>query len=180
MSYTKEDLKTAFGINSTNTVRQTLQACGLPTSRRSYTNEEIEGPFSTARQMIEAGRTYDEVADHFQAGARQAAPGPSAAGTAANGGQEAVGDIRMAAFNLANAAADQAMGEVVEQALVPLMQFHLGQHMKAGGFAGQVERACDQIYAGPSGNSAPLLQAGMEAMGYLPEAQPPVLAASEI
>ena len=175
--YSKSSLEQEFGL-SKNTVRETLKACGLSTSRRGYTQDEYD-KFKTARQMIGQGQTYDQVSHHFQPGARPVKnEAPSAQGAASNAGQETTGDVRMAAFQIANAMADSAMAEVVGSAMLPLMQFHLGRHMQAGGFTAQVEEACSQIQAGQVGNSQPLLQTGMEAMGLLPEASAPALPAS--
>ena len=63
----KKDLQERFGI-SLNTVRKTLEACGLDTARCEYTEEEINERFDVARQMLtEQQKSYAEVADHFGA-----------------------------------------------------------------------------------------------------------------
>jgi hypothetical protein len=69
MSITKRALGERFNL-SHNTVRDTLEACGLDTSRRDYTEEEIEQYFIPARKLIEEGASYKEVAEKF--GGREA------------------------------------------------------------------------------------------------------------
>ena len=62
---TKKDLANQFGI-SLNTVRETLKACGLDTSKSEYTEEEISNRFEVARTMLtEEQKNYAEVATHF-------------------------------------------------------------------------------------------------------------------
>lgn len=174
--YSKSDLEQKFGITK-NTVRDTLKACGLSTSRREYTSDEVR-KFEFARQQIEQGQTYHQVAQHFSVGTKQVdVQEVNAQGAAENSAQESAGDVRMAAFQMANAMADSAMREVAESAMVPLMQFHLGRHMQGGSFASQVDSVCQQIQSGQVGNSQPLLQAGMESLGLLPESAVPALPA---
>ncbi|NEO33485.1 MAG: hypothetical protein F6K36_24285 [Symploca sp. SIO3C6] len=63
----KKDLQERYGI-TLNTVRQTLEACGLDTSRQEYTEAEITERFEVARRMItEEKKSYAEVASHFGA-----------------------------------------------------------------------------------------------------------------
>ncbi|MCY6494541.1 hypothetical protein [Leptolyngbya sp. GGD] len=62
--YTKKDLEALFDI-SDNTVITTLKACGLSTSVRQYTIEEIRERFFPARQMFDAGKSSTEIADFF-------------------------------------------------------------------------------------------------------------------
>ena len=61
---TKKDLKRRFSIGH-NTVYRTLQACPLGTKKKNYTEAEIEQYFIPARQMIAAGKTYQEVKQYF-------------------------------------------------------------------------------------------------------------------
>jgi hypothetical protein len=64
---TKKDLQERFGI-SLNTVRKTLEACGLDTSKSEYTEEEIRDRFEVARTMLtDEQKNYAEVAAHFGA-----------------------------------------------------------------------------------------------------------------
>lgn len=51
---------------SHNTVTTTLKACGLDTSRRSYTEEEISERYDVARRMYEAGKTTREIEEYFE------------------------------------------------------------------------------------------------------------------
>jgi hypothetical protein len=62
--YTKKDLEALFDV-SDNTVVTTLKACGLPTSSRQYTKEEVSERFLPARQMFESGKSSTEIADFF-------------------------------------------------------------------------------------------------------------------
>jgi glutamyl/glutaminyl-tRNA synthetase len=175
--YTKADLEREFGL-SKNTVRDTLKCCGLNTGRREYTQDEYL-KFVSARQMLEQGKTYQEVADHFRVGARQVEDeAPSAQGTADNAGQETVGDVKLAAFQIVNKMAEAAMKEAVEKAMLPLMKYHLGQSIQTGDFFSQVNTFCEEIEAGQVGNSQDLLQVGMEVLGFLPESLVPALPAS--
>ena len=61
---TKKDLKLRFNLGR-NTVYRTLQACPLGTKKRQYTEAEIEQYFIPARQMLIAGKTYQEVEQYF-------------------------------------------------------------------------------------------------------------------
>jgi hypothetical protein len=62
--YTKKDLEREFDIADT-TVYRTLQACGLPTSRTKYTEQEITTRFKVARQLFAAKHTFVEVQQYF-------------------------------------------------------------------------------------------------------------------
>ncbi|MBW4444279.1 MAG: hypothetical protein KME10_24240 [Plectolyngbya sp. WJT66-NPBG17] len=62
--YTKKDLEALFDV-SDNTVITTLKACGLTTSSRQYTREEVSERFLPARQMFESGKSSTEIADFF-------------------------------------------------------------------------------------------------------------------
>jgi hypothetical protein len=62
---TKKDLAKKFEI-TLNTVRKTLEACGLDTSKSDYSEEEIRDCFEVARTMVtEEKKGYAEVAAHF-------------------------------------------------------------------------------------------------------------------
>ena len=61
---TKKDLESKFNL-SANTVYKTLQCCGLDTSSKQYSDEEIEQHFVTARKMLDAGKTYNDVEEYF-------------------------------------------------------------------------------------------------------------------
>lgn len=63
--YSKKDLERQFSI-SANTVTETLTACGLNTSKRQYTQEEIQERFIPARKMLESKQyTYEDIKRHF-------------------------------------------------------------------------------------------------------------------
>jgi hypothetical protein len=62
---TNKEIANRFNI-SLNTVRKTLEACGLDTSKAEYTEEEIRDRFEVARKMLtEEQKNYAEVAAHF-------------------------------------------------------------------------------------------------------------------
>lgn len=61
---TKKDLKQRFKIGH-NTVYRTLQVCPLDTKKISYSEAEIEQYFVPARQMLQKGKTYQEVEQYF-------------------------------------------------------------------------------------------------------------------
>ena len=61
----KKDLEQEFSI-SDNTVYKTLKSCGLNTAKEDYSDEEIEIFFRPARQMLDAGKKYDDVKERFQ------------------------------------------------------------------------------------------------------------------
>lgn len=66
MSYTKKDLQNHFSI-SDETVTKTLKACGLDTSTRHYSDDDIDRYFAPARALLEQEDpkkrlTYDQVA----------------------------------------------------------------------------------------------------------------------
>lgn len=63
-TYTKKDLEAHFKIADT-TVYRTLKACGLDTSRRSYTSEEIANYFIPARELFNCGYTFKQVLQYF-------------------------------------------------------------------------------------------------------------------
>jgi hypothetical protein len=57
----KKELEKRYDI-SFNTVRKTLEVCGLDTSRAEYTEEEINDMFDVARRMLtEDKKSYQEV-----------------------------------------------------------------------------------------------------------------------
>jgi MoxR-like ATPase len=62
---TKKELASRFSL-SLNTVRKTLEACGLDTSKAEYTEEEVIERFEVARKMLEQEqKSYAEVAAQF-------------------------------------------------------------------------------------------------------------------
>lgn len=61
---TKKDLKQRFKIGH-NTVYRTLQVCPLDTKKISYSEAEIEQYFVPARQILQKGKTYQEVEQYF-------------------------------------------------------------------------------------------------------------------
>lgn len=56
----KKQLQEQYNL-SHNTVTETLKACGLDTSKREYSDEEINTLFLPARAMLDEGKTYDDV-----------------------------------------------------------------------------------------------------------------------
>lgn len=61
----KAQLGELLELGSRNTVRDTLRACGLDSKKERYTSDEIFNNFIPAREMIEAGKRYGEIAEHF-------------------------------------------------------------------------------------------------------------------
>ena len=79
----KKELQEKYDI-SLNTVRKTLEVCGLDTSRAEYTEEEINDMFDVARRMlIEEKKSYPEIAEHFGGTFEEEAP--SSARNSVNG-----------------------------------------------------------------------------------------------
>jgi hypothetical protein len=64
-SISKAQLGEILEIGSRNTIRDTLRACGLDSKKERYTSDEIWNNFIPAREMIEAGKRYGDVAEHF-------------------------------------------------------------------------------------------------------------------
>ncbi len=62
---TKSQLQEILEIGSRNTMRDTLKSCGLETKKERYTADEIWNNFIPARQFIEGGKSYKDVAEHF-------------------------------------------------------------------------------------------------------------------
>ncbi len=73
MQVTKKELEERYNL-SDNTVYKTLKACGLDTSKTSYSEEEIKDRFEKARGILEAGGTYKDVEDCFSMRQAQASP----------------------------------------------------------------------------------------------------------
>jgi hypothetical protein len=63
--FTKKELSQITGL-SNNTVYETLKAAGLDTKATSYTLSELLERFVPARLMLDEGRTYEEVSNHFK------------------------------------------------------------------------------------------------------------------
>lgn len=61
---TKKDLERRFNLADT-TVYRTLKACGLATSRKTYTQAEIQNYFIPARRLFDAGCTTKQVKEYF-------------------------------------------------------------------------------------------------------------------
>jgi len=60
-TFTKRDLEDLSGLTD-NTVYQTLKACGLDTSKTSYTRSEVEQYFIEARRILDIpGKGYKDV-----------------------------------------------------------------------------------------------------------------------
>lgn len=64
-SLSKSQLQEILEIGSRNTMRDTFKSCGLDTKKEKYTAEEIWQNFIPARQFIEGGKSYKDVAEHF-------------------------------------------------------------------------------------------------------------------
>jgi hypothetical protein len=62
---TKKDLERTYGLADT-TVYRTLKVCGLSTTQRTYTQEEIQTRFIPARRLFDAGKTAAQVREYFR------------------------------------------------------------------------------------------------------------------
>lgn len=62
--YSKKDLEKLYHLADT-TVYRTLKACRLPTSRRYYTQEEIDTRFEPARLFFKLGYTTKQIQERF-------------------------------------------------------------------------------------------------------------------
>lgn len=172
--YTKKQIAEKFGKNgaflTTNTVRETLKACGLSTTAQTYTDEEVQR-FAIARRMIdEEKKTYTEVAAHFMPNARAAnanAKAESTTGTGtgtenftANQAQEATGGMDEMAFKTADKIATPYAQKIAE--LVPaLTMYRLNEMMGNGSMEAGFEKVWQTIDAN-LGNSQALLEQGIQ------------------
>lgn len=112
---TKKDLESKFNL-SANTVYKTLQCCGLDTSSKQYSDEEIDQHFVTARKMLDAGKTYNDVEEYF--------------GTKNSSG---AGEVGQEEFNVEGFAANQAtdasdaVGIAVAQTMADMVESSVKQ-----------------------------------------------------
>ena len=186
VSYSKKDLQDIYGKADT-TISKTLEACGLSTSRRTYTGTEIKTRFHLARKNIdELGWNYEQVREHFNKGSKvdpvtqgsNPQDEPSASGYAENQSDESVSVVDLAAFKLANQAAQMA-AQKAAGVVIPLMNIHLAQALADpnGTFQKNLDSQIKQISAGSEGNSLSLLETGTRMLGLMPsyEAQPALL-----
>ena len=60
----KKELAERFNLGS-NTVYRTLQCTPLGTNKKDYSEEEIQEFFVPAREMLDVGQTYQQVAQYF-------------------------------------------------------------------------------------------------------------------
>lgn len=98
MTYTKEQLGAKYGIKANNTVRRLLAACGLSTSRQSYTQEEVTTRFHVAHDMIyNKGYKYADVESHFRPSAKDVGNQSTATNTASNAAGFACNDLQQLA-----------------------------------------------------------------------------------
>ncbi|VEP18663.1 conserved hypothetical protein [Hyella patelloides LEGE 07179] len=65
MFYSKKDLMELYDI-SYNTVKRTIAACGLDTSRVVYTEQEIVTRFKRARKLFREGYYSRDVRQFFE------------------------------------------------------------------------------------------------------------------
>lgn len=68
--YTKKDLQAEHEISDV-TVISTMQACGLNTKKKKYTQEEVDR-FQLARDLFNEGKTQKEVEEYFASLEQQA------------------------------------------------------------------------------------------------------------
>lgn len=144
---TKKDLEEKFDMGA-NTVYRTLQVCPLGTKKKEYTEEEVEQYFVPARQMLDAGKTYEEVAAYFKmkspegAGADEVEQSEfNASGFAANEADDAVDGVTMATAQAFSGMVDQAVKDVAP--FIPaLVAQAINQEMQQGG---EIRKAFDNF-----------------------------------
>lgn len=182
-SYSKKDLQDIYGKADT-TISKTLDACGLSTSRRTYTGNEIKTRFHLARKNIdELGWNYDQVREHFNKGTKvnqtefseNPQQEPSANNYAHTQGEESVSAVDMAMFKLLNQSA-QSSAQKAGSILIPLLNIHLAQTLSDpnGEFQRNLDSQIKQIAAGNEGNSLSLLEQGARVIGLMPSYEAPV------
>lgn len=71
--YTKKELQELTGL-APNTIYDTIKACGLSSSQRTYSGAELLERFLPARSMVAGGSTYDEVRQAFRLKTAATAP----------------------------------------------------------------------------------------------------------
>jgi hypothetical protein len=165
--FTKKDLQAIYDLSG-NTVYNTLQACGLPTSATQYELEEIDTKFHAARELVAKGMNYKQVTDHFGIG-KQAQPleEPSASGFGESEAQDGVTATDLAAFKLVNAVAQESARKA-GKAFIPLFQLHLGKELASSGFQESVDSAVELLAPKRSGDVNAFLLQGLDSTGLLP------------
>lgn len=142
---TKKDLESKFDL-SANTVYKTLQVCGLGTSNKQYSEEEIEQYFVPARRMLDAGKTYTDVEEYF--GTKNSSGTGvgeqdefNADGFAANEADDAVDGVTMATAQAFSGMVEQAVKDVAP--FIPaLVAQAINQEMQQGG---EIRKAFDNF-----------------------------------
>ena len=167
-AFNKKQLAEFYEI-SLNTVRMTLQACGLPTAAEFYSASDVEHRFHTARVLLTEGKNYLQIAELLNKGrtVEQVAE-PSAPGYGEAQSQEGASDVDYAAFAMVNSAAETSMGKAV-RAIPALMQMHLAKELASPEFKKSMDRSIATMNAQTSDDDLNLfLLRGMEAVGLLP------------
>lgn len=131
---------------SLNTVRQTLKACGLDTGKKTYGTEDME-TFEQARNLLQSGRTYDQVAQHFGVSAEPAQKEEQAGQQRQNVAFMNLGEMQGMFDQMALAGMAQminASAERVSPLATPLLMSALAQQMPGvmGDFNTAVRQAC--------------------------------------
>lgn len=155
---TKKDLESKFDL-STNTVYKTLQVCPLGTKKKEYTEEEIDQYFVPARQMLNAGKTYEEVAEYFNmknpAGASTDVDGEefNAEGFAANQATDATEAVGVA---VAQTVADMVESGVKQVApyIPALVMQTINQELNSGEIKQAFDNMRSQIKSSSNGNGS--------------------------
>lgn len=167
-AFNKKQLAEFYEI-SINTVRMTLQACGLPTADEFYSSSDIEYRFHAARVLLTEGKNYLQIAELLNKGRSvgQVAE-PSAHGYGESQSQEGASDIDYAAFAMANAAAEASTERAI-QAIPSLIQMHLAKGIASPEFKQAMDRSISVMNAPTSDDDLNLfLLRGMEMVGLLP------------
>lgn len=161
-SLTKEELSHEFGGDkplALNTVRQTIVASGLDTTKRIYSPEEVL-VFKAARQMIEGGSTYQQVSEHFKVDLNSANDGGEAFFENQAAEATASGEIP---FQLANAIAEGMAEQVV--GMVPgLTMYHLNKLLGGESLNRDLRKMEGTIRSYQRGNPHALMLQGIEKM----------------
>ncbi len=169
-SYTKSQLETIYGI-SKNTVRATLEACGLSTGKTTYSSDEIQDRFHLARVYFMQGLSASEIKARMGAGQREVeTQRVNAQGFAHNQATAGGNEIQALAVQLLGANVQAAINQVYTPQNVALfMGLAVGKRLSDPAFQQELSAQMDGLVI--EGNSEALFSQGLEFLGYLPSAE---------
>lgn len=140
--YTKKMLEERFKI-SDNTVTKTLEACGLSTSQREYTEEEVENYFAVARQMLKNQKmTYKEITKLFED--RNASPNRRQEQEVSPQSGQAAGGEFLQVFHEETAKSLETMAEAVVSDLVKQMPKMIERSLGLAAHRGDIRKAFEE------------------------------------